>query len=371
VDKADVVRKKKRIGILCGTSISIILAGTLWPYNIFPPNRVSWLVDAKGIEFKRDGVVISDKPLMAKSSDASQPCSLELLLRPAGMQFKKTILSFYVRNSREQFRLNQAGKALGISGKFVDPRREPKILELVVHDIFVQGEPVLITITSSSQGTIIYKNGRQAQAFSQVRISLKDVSGQIVLGTSPVYYNPWEGDVHGLALYATELTQEEVLRDYVNWTSAGEPNFSDLNGVIAYYAFVEGMGRKVHNAVIAGPDLRIPRIFRVPYKPILETPIQEFKWSESYGRSVLVNIAMFVPVGYLLCAYWRLGQSPRRPVLRAILGAGLLSLIIEVLQAYIPFRFSGMTDILTNTLGASLGAALMQAGWFARGVKDN
>lgn len=186
-----------------------------------------------------------------------------------------------------------------------------------------------------------------------------------------MHYDPWEGDVHGLALYATELTQEEVLRDYVNWTSAGEPDFSDLNGVIAYYAFVEGSGRKVHNAVIAGPDLGIPRIFRVPYKPILENPIQEFKLSESYVRSLLVNIAMFVPVGYLLCAYWRLGQSPRRPVLRAILSAGLLSLMIEVLQAYIPLRFSGMTDILTNTLVASLGAALMQPGWFARGGKAN
>ena len=132
----------------------------------------------------------------------------------------------------------------------------------------------------------------------------------------------------------------------------------DLDDAITYYAFNEGTGREIHNTVVSGPDLEIPKSFAVPHKPILKSVIEEFEASRRYVNDLLRNIAGFVPLGFVFCAYFSLTRSRREAILYATLAGGALSFVVEVLQAYIPQRASGTTDIITNTLGAALGAVL-------------
>lgn len=73
-------------------------------------------------------------------------------------------------------------------------------------------------------------------------------------------------------------------------------------------------------------------------------------------RDVVLNVAVFVPFGFLLSD----GRSlNRRLGILGILGvASLLSGIGELCQVYSPSRFPSATDVVSNTLGAAGGAVL-------------
>jgi VanZ family protein len=354
------MRAKKYLGILCGMVIFGVLICTLWPFNPFPSNRVSWVPEVNGIRFGNQGVVISNAPLIAGAADTGKSCSLELLLQPAQIKGVYTILDFYVPGNPGQFLVRQWTDGLLVSRNVLDAGNKVKTEKLDVAHAFQRGKLLSLTIASGPNGTVVYLNGRQAQAFPKFMISKSNLSGQIVMGTSAVDYEPWPGEIRGLAIYSKELTREEVFRHYENWAAGGgEP--LDAEAMIARYAFTEGTGHEIHNAVASGPDLEIPRSFRVPYNTLLKSPGKEFRANWSYLNDLLLNIAGFVPVGFLICAYLGVTQSRRNAILYAILAGGLLSFVIEVLQAYIPGRTSGMTDIITNTLGTVLGAVLVQS----------
>jgi len=178
------------------------------------------------------------------------------------------------------------------------------------------------------------------------------------MGTSAAYYEPWPGEIRGLAIYSKELTPAEVLRHYRDWVDGGRVDPPDLDGAVARYAFTEGAGRVIHNAVVSGPDLEIPKRFGVPHKALLKSPARDFEARWDYLYKLLGNIAGFVPLGFIVCAYLAWTRNRRQAILYASLAGGVLSFMIEVLQAYIPQRDSGTTDIITNTLGAALGAVL-------------
>jgi glycopeptide antibiotics resistance protein len=90
----------------------------------------------------------------------------------------------------------------------------------------------------------------------------------------------------------------------------------------------------------------------------LEPLWEEFHSDWSYWKSVGINIGGFIPLGFFVCAYLTIVRQLTRPALVTIILGAAVSVTIEVLQAYLPTRDSGMTDILTNTLGTGLGVAL-------------
>src|SRR5262249_26157214 len=80
--------------------------------------------------------------------------------------------------------------------------------------------------------------------------------------------------------------------------------------------------------------------------------------SWKYVNDVVRNIVGFVPVGFVFCAFFLQTRNRGAAILFATLAGAALSLTVEVLQTYVPQRGSGFTDVITNTLGTTIGAML-------------
>lgn len=361
-------RERNILGWGCIVVVVGVLLCTLWPLNPFPANQVTWLSN-RGVRLGDHGVLIGLAPLdLSVLPDNSKSFTLELWLQPASVSRSDTILSFYSPSG--QFRIRQWMDGLLVSHGSLVPGAVNRSKFDVDH-VFRLGKPVLMTIMSGEKGTTVYLNGEylnddDSQTFPKFSVTKADLSAQIILGTSAIQYQPWPGEIRGLAVYGRSLTVGEMDRHYRDWIAGGisVPSTNpDLESAIAYYAFNERSGNLIHNTVRSQPDLEIPRFFRIPHKTVLASLSMEYSPNWKYVSDVLQNIAGFIPVGFVICAYLLYSGSRYRvsAICLTILACAALSLSIELMQVYIPRRVSGLTDVITNTLGGLFGALLARS----------
>jgi len=217
---------------------------------------------------------------------------------------------------------------------------------------------VFVAITPAPRGSAVYVNGSLSRTSAPFRLEPEDCTGQLVLGTSPVENNSWSGLFRGLAIYEQELTSAQISRHFNTWKTNGRPYLNKNERVRALYLFDERAGRIVHDRSGSGNDLYIPERYTIFHEKFLEPVWEEFSLSRSYWKNVGTNIAGFIPLGFCFCAYLTMARQLSRPGLVTILIGAASSLTIEVLQAYLPTRDSGTTDLITNTLGTALGVML-------------
>jgi len=360
----DMLAKNEAKSVLGTLSLLVtlgILVCTLWPFNPFPRNKVSWLKESNGIRFGWAGVVLSSAALAPGDSSLNQPASLEIWITPSETGYVYTIVDFYTPEDPFRFRLRQYhdGLILSRTARRVDDKFRRIKVDL---DHGLQpGKLTLITITSSEDGTLIYLDGELREIYPNFRFTSGDLSGRIVLGTAPVDSEPWIGEIHGMAVYSTALSAGEVQADYQWWTRGAPTPISDLDSCMARYTFGERNGREIHNQVSTDANLEIPVSFRVPMKALLKSPWSEFELSPSYFADAFRNVLGFIPFGFIVCAYLFWTRASHKVVWLTVLAGGTFSLFIEIVQAYIPQRVSDTTDVITNIVGTALGALLVIA----------
>ena len=73
-------------------------------------------------------------------------------------------------------------------------------------------------------------------------------------------------------------------------------------------------------------------------------------------EDIVVNLAAYAPLGFLLSIGCGVRYGPGRGVLAATFAAALASLAMEAAQMFLPARIASNVDLLTNGLGALIGA---------------
>ena len=91
--------------------------------------------------------------------------------------------------------------------------------------------------------------------------------------------------------------------------------------------------------------------------PSAETVRGIFTLTRHVIRSdVVFNVVAYVPLGTLLCLYFRSAGERGRAIAKAVGIAALFSLAMEMAQLFVPNRVSSLVDLSANAAGALLGA---------------
>ena len=345
---------------VCGLVLLCTLTAGLWPFHA-PRNDVQWLHTEDGIIFGEHGSIVSAGVFNAAQFQVSSSCSVEIWLKPDRVDSAGTILAFYwPEGDFVPFSLRQSLGDLEI--QHVSRTRPPGKTKLYIN-AFSSLTPVFVSITSGESGLAVYLGGSLVRKVSGLSLSSRDLSGRLVIGNAPNTTDSWSGELKGLAFYDRELEPAEVTQHFVEWTKENRPYSSAARGVVASYLLGEGNGSVIHSQVDSAPDLLIPKRFFVLREQFLERPWDEFHSDWAYCKDVAINIGGLIPLGFFFNAYFSVLRNFRRATWLTVALGLLVSLTIEVFQAFLPTRDSGMTDLITNTLGTALGAALFLQGW--------
>ncbi len=328
--------------------LTCILVAGLWPFCA-PKNDVEWISRRNGLRFGSHGTITTAPKPALTFQQKPVSCSMEIWLEAASTNASGTLLSFYFPHSSEQFSLHQS---------ISDLLLQSGSTRLYVDHLFKQRKPLFLTLTSDGSGVQVFVDGRLEESSPRMAMACDGLKGPMVIGTSIFQDDPWQGELLGLALYQSALNPERVTAHYRTWTRTWNPAIDGNDRPLAVYLFQEHTGNIVHSLLPSGANLRIPKRFQLLAQIFLASPLRGFHAGWGYWSDVLTNVLGFLPVGFIFCAWAnRLVGKTSAATCAAMFGCAI-SLTIEILQSHLPTRHSDLTDVLTNTIGACLGASL-------------
>lgn len=350
---------ERKLLYLLTAIVCVLLALGLWPFHA-AKNQVSWTTRNPGLCLGTHGTALS-AGLFAPGAPDRAGYSIEMWLEPRDAHESGALMTFYDPDSPRRFSAAEHGTSLVLKSGGTSRETSPASAKFTVPNVFRDDRSIFLAVTAGAGETAVYVDGAVAARSPKFVVSKEEFGGTLIVANSPFVNDSWAGFLYGMALYDSELSAAEIQKHYRDSVQRGRPQFGSDEKPVGIYLFREGAGRIAHSEVTPEIDLYIPDRYTVIHKTFLESPWQEYQRSPDYWVRVVKNVIGFLPLGCCLLPYLAVRQT-KRPILVTILAGAGLSLTIEVLQAYLPTRDSGVTDIFTNALGTAAGAMLFRCG---------
>jgi VanZ family protein len=340
----------------CAVVLVIILVAGLWPFHS-PTNDVGWLANENGIWIGNHGCLLSSGTLGNQDFADARSGSVELWIKPDRVaKGRRTILAFEgPGDDSTTLSIQQDGSTLIVQRKNAEENGTLHTAESSVAGVLSSDDRVGLTVALGPHDTTIYRNGLLAGIFHISGLSTPSFGGRFVLGSAMNVGGNWRGRVYGLAMYGRKLLPKEVASHYEEWVKSGRPIATYQELPIVSYLFTERAGSIIHEQFGSQNNLLIPARYVVLHPEFLSLPSRHFRSTLAYWEDVAINIIGFVPFGFSFFALFSMVRETKHSAFLVIFLGFLTSLSIEVLQAWLPTRNSGVNDLITNTLGSGLG----------------
>lgn len=347
---------------LVAGALLIILFFGLRPKGLRFQNPVRLYPEKGAIHFQKNGMAFVAGVFAGQQDRLKDAFTIELAAKADGVPKKKgfgALLMIHDGEDLGQLFVGQYGVSLvAMNGDDFDhTRRFPRV---VAKDVFEDRALHLITITAGGGSTRVYVDGALSMARDtwQLKIPLAGEMRRMVVGNSVYGNHGWTGEIHGVAVYGGSFTPEEVKRRFDEWTAKGRFPYEEKIGPLVFYGFTELQGGRVVDRSGRNPSLEIPSRPTVLKKKVLFLAPGDIKPDGAFFSDVALNFIGFIPLGAALCGWVgsRRRWSGRSAVVAAVCCCFMVSLSIEVLQAWIPTRSSSLLDLFLNTAGAWAGA---------------
>jgi hypothetical protein len=340
-----------------------LLVAGWWPFKLFPHNNVAWHADPPGLHFSSNSIAYTPGVWSAQverpEDDRGKPMTVEFWLRAESSALTDCfpILNIYDGRPPPSVLLCQWHSDLLLL--VPDPSEPIGFAVAGARDALGTGRSRFIAVTTDRAGTAFYVDGVPADRFPGFVLPARAWTGYLVLGASVERGPSWTGSLFRLAIFSRVLTDEEIGADGRAWTNRQGRGEADRIGLVRLFDFTDGHGQWAADHAQPGGRLLLPSTFKLPVRQVLALPWNNGPYYRLGVDDILINLLGFVPFGFAAFAYCR----ARLPggwagVLAAIAAGTLVSLVIEVAQAWLPGRYSSALDFVLNSSGTAVGVAI-------------
>jgi hypothetical protein len=359
--------RDNRFGLRVSIVLSImvlllILYFGLRPKDFVFSNNVRWIQGQAGVHFGKYGIAYTPAfGEWVEEGGGQGEFSIEIALKAfeESMDGFGFILSCHNGKDREQLLIAQWHSWL-ILMNGDDYAHKRKTKRLSVDMASMPQEQRFITITTGEEGTKLYLDGHIVKEKKDLTLKMpNETQPRLVLGNSVYGRHSWDGDVYGLAFYRYGLSSMDAAHHFSQWSDDQSFSFAAEERPFVLYLFDEKQATSVLDHTARHYHMRIPSRMQILKKDVLSHAWDEWMLSKYTILDIVINFLGFMPFGFVLSAMLhKLGRTCRKHyALTAFILCFMVSLIIEISQAWIPLRSSSIHDLILNILGGLAGIA--------------